>query len=412
MKKMMLLFVFAAWSLTGSAQESHNNKTVEQLKENNFYFFSQLLQNAEVSQHVLKSRKLQAWTENQKVKLESQADVTQIITADQLITPYLFTKEEMVAIVSEFQKMSKHKDVKKFVQSMRDSGKYANLDTANDDSFLAEIVRLNLEGINHTLNVYGKGLDPFYPKIDAVSYEVTSNYYKRTLLYWSSHLLENGKDISLFFERSLDYALYLMYFNHRDEGVRYESLDEQYNAKAIDYAKEVDFGSYPYNALLVLGDGPANYRDPLSALGKLNLEIAVAQYRQKKAPFILVSGGHVHPNRTATCEAIVMKDELMKVYGIPEKAIIVEPYARHTTTNLRNATRLMLRYGFNIKQKSMIVSHYNHIRMIYDAKFKQRFVTELGYLPGEFIEIENGELLEYYPVEVMTQINPLEPLDP
>ncbi len=408
----MLLFVFATWSLTGSAQESHHNKTVEQLKENNFYFFSKLLQNAEVSKQVLKSKKLQTWTANQKVKLESQAKVTQVITANQLIAPYLFSTEEIAMIISEFQSVIQRKEVKDFVQTMRDSGKYANGVTENDAVFLAEIVRLNLEGINHTLSVYGKGMDPYYPKIDAVSYEVTSNYYQRTLLYWSNHLLENGKDTPLFFERSLDYAMYLMYFNHRDEGVRYESLDEQYNAKAIAFAKEVDFEAYPYNALLVLGDGPDNYRDPLSALGKLNLEIAVAQYRQKKAPFILVSGGHVHPNRTATCEAIVMKDELMKVYGIPEKAIIVEPYARHTTTNLRNATRLMLRYGFNIKQKSMIVSHYNHIRMIYDVKFKQRFVTELGYLPGEFIEIENGELLEYYPVEVMTQLNPLEPLDP
>lgn len=408
----MLLFVLATWSVTISAQENHDNRTVEQLKKNNFYFFSQLLQNAEVSKQVLKSKKIQAWTVSQKIKLENQANVTQIITADQLITPYLFSEEEMAMISSEFQSISQQKSVKSFIQVMRDSGKYAKYNAVNDATFLAAVVRFNLEAINYTLRVYGKGMDPFYPKIDAVSYEVTSNYYQRTLLYWSKHLLDNGKDAPLFFERSLDYAMYLLYFNHRDEGVRYEPLDEQYNAKAIAYAKEVDFEAYPYNALLVLGDGPANYRDPLSALGKLNLEIAVTQYRQKQAPFILVSGGHVHPNRTETCEAIVMKDELMKVYGIPEQAIIVEPYARHTTTNLRNATRLMLRYGFNITQKSMIVSHYNHIRMIYDPKFKQRFVKELGYLPGEFIEIENGTLLEYYPVEVMTQLNPLEPLDP
>ena len=38
-----------------------------------------------------------------------------------------------------------------------------------------------------------------------------------------------------------------------------------------------------------------------------------------------------------------MCDELLRL-GVPEDRILVEPCARHTTTNLRNAARIMLAY--------------------------------------------------------------------
>ena len=43
-------------------------------------------------------------------------------------------------------------------------------------------------------------------------------------------------------------------------------------------------------------------------------------------------------------EAVLMRTELLRL-GVPEERILVEPCARHTTTNLRNAGRLMLAHG-------------------------------------------------------------------
>ncbi len=79
--------------------------------------------------------------------------------------------------------------------------------------------------------------------------------------------------------------------------------------------------------------------------------MAVKRYRQGLAPLLLVSGGAVHPKRTPYNEALEMKKELMNVYGIPARAIIVEPHARHTTTNFRNAARLVYRYGIPADKK-------------------------------------------------------------
>jgi uncharacterized SAM-binding protein YcdF (DUF218 family) len=40
-----------------------------------------------------------------------------------------------------------------------------------------------------------------------------------------------------------------------------------------------------------------------------------------------------------------MKHDLIARLGIPAAAILVDPHARHTTTNMRNAARLLYRYG-------------------------------------------------------------------
>lgn len=39
-------------------------------------------------------------------------------------------------------------------------------------------------------------------------------------------------------------------------------------------------------------------------------------------------------------------------------------------------------------------------------------MRELGYLPGKIVKQKKGELLDFYPSELLLQINPLEPLDP
>ena len=58
-----------------------------------------------------------------------------------------------------------------------------------------------------------------------------------------------------------------------------------------------------------------------------------------------MSGGFVHPAQTPYAEAIEMKKALIADFSIPQEAILVDPHARHTTTNMRNAARLLYRYA-------------------------------------------------------------------
>jgi DUF218 domain len=104
-------------------------------------------------------------------------------------------------------------------------------------------------------------------------------------------------------------------------------------------------GKMPPRSATSTGFGPDRMGWDLSPQGRLRVEVAARRYKDGQAPLILVSGGYVHPNQTADCEALEMKKSLIDDYGVPADSIIVEPHARHTTTNLRNAARLMYRYG-------------------------------------------------------------------
>jgi hypothetical protein len=123
----------------------------------------------------------------------------------------------------------------------------------------------------------------------------------------------------------------------RDEAFRYGPDASLENQAAIDAIAGIDFDAYPYTAILVPGQGPTDDTTALNPAGINRINTAVARWRAGLAPLLLVSGGHVHPDKTPFCEAIEMRRYLIDELGIPAAAIVVDPYARHTTTNLRNA---------------------------------------------------------------------------
>src|SRR5581483_6635471 len=119
----------------------------------------------------------------------------------------------------------------------------------------------------------------------------------------------------------------------------------------------------------------------LSPYSKLRVELAARRYRDGKAPFILVSGGFVHPSQTPYAEAIEMKRELIEKYSVPEAAILIDPHARHTTTNIRNAARIMYRYGMPFDKTALITTDPSQSASIESPDFEKRCIKEMGYVP-------------------------------
>lgn len=167
----------------------------------------------------------------------------------------------------------------------------------------------------------------------------------------------------------------------RDEAVRYEPLDTGENAAAIAAIATTDFGAFPYVAILVPGQGPTDATTALNPAGAARCDLAYARYAAGLAPFFLLSGGHVHPDRTRFSEAIEMKRYLIATYGVPESAILVDPYARHTTTNLRNAVRELFAYGAPTDGHLLIVTDLLQSVYIVSPGFASRCDTELSYRP-------------------------------
>ena len=183
-----------------------------------------------------------------------------------------------------------------------------------------------------------------------------------------------------------DVALGGLVAAERDGAARYEPLAMGENAAALARVASVDFTAFRFVAIVVPGQGPDDAVTALNPAGRQRADAAADRYQAGVAPFLLLTGGHVHPDRTTFSEAIEMKRYLMEVRAIPESAILVDPYARHTTTNLRNATRLLVRGGFPTDRPVLVTSDRIQTAYIRSSELAQRCLDELGYQP--FVDLQ------------------------
>jgi hypothetical protein len=102
---------------------------------------------------------------------------------------------------------------------------------------------------------------------------------------------------------------------------------------------------------------------------------------------------------------------LMNTLQMPESVIIMEPHARHTTTNLRNAARIMFRYGMPMDKAALTVTVKSQSMYISDV-MPQRCIKELGYEPYRLGKRLSDTALEFFPNVMSLQIDFDEPMDP
>jgi hypothetical protein len=267
-------------------------------------------------------------------------------------------------------------------------------------------------GINHVIDVYALGMPPRYPAIDSPVYDPTTAAGARNVRDIAAVLADDRASLDLFFSASLRFALSLMDINLRDEAGRLEPMERGVNAAAFQKIRATDFKKYPYTVIVVPGSG--NDRDGvrISPGSKLRVQLAAKRYRDGKAPFILVSGGFVHPAMTSYAEAVEMKRELMEKYSIPESAILIDPHARHTTTNMRNAARIMYRYGMPFSATALVTTDQAQSASMERPEFEQRCMREMGHMPVRILRRISAFDLEFVPRIEALHSDPGDPLDP
>jgi hypothetical protein len=167
----------------------------------------------------------------------------------------------------------------------------------------------------------------------------------------------------------------------RNEAVRYEPLAAGTNAPALAAVATTDFNAFPFSAIIVPGIGPSDLTAEITQASKDHCDMAAARFKAGVAPFILTSGGHVNPDRTPYSEAVEMKKYLMNTHGVPPAAILIDPYARHTTTNIRNASRILFRGGFPVDKPVLVTTNIGQSVGIQGPGFVSRNLEELGYVP-------------------------------
>jgi hypothetical protein len=394
--------------------EYKSSKSSSLIQDKNFYLLTAIQSDKAVRQLLENNSVLKSIFNKQQQEIGSKLNSCKD-SLSCLISGYQFKEIELKSIENELQFLMKSKmELQDFVKNnLRSSGKYENFKNDTDTELLLKAWQVCARGMNRIMKVYGIGEAPQYATIDSVSYDVKSKFYKGSVFMWSD-MLHNKKPKlnTLFFQESLDFSLSLLYMNHRDEVARYEPLEEKENKKVLDHIKQINFNAFDYASILILGNGPENYQDRLSAVGKLNIQLGVLEYEAKKAPLIIVSGGHAHPFRAPYCEAIEMKKELMDVYHIPEENILIDPFARHTTTNLRNASRMMFAYQMPTDKKSIVITNVSHSDYVGSPNFNARCIEELGYLPAIILKRLNSTAIEFLPKIESLHQNPIDPLDP
>ncbi|WP_254913737.1 YdcF family protein [Sphingobium sp. Z007] len=297
-------------------------------------------------------------------------------------------------------------------RQMRPSGRFAAHAALSDADLVATAWRDSAAAVNRVIAVYAKGLPPRYPVIDSIIFDAAAPQMADVLGAHGTATAGQAKADDLFFDPALRYATGLMQMNERIDAGNFRPLLGGDNADAIRSVSAMKWRGKPYTALLVFGHGPEDAQSRTGVMGHIRLGIAADLYTRGLAPFIIVSGGNVHPNRTPFNEAVEMKRLLVTQYGIPADHILMEPHARHTTTNLRNCARLLLAAAFPTDRPALIVSDHRTIQYIGGDELAQRNLREMGIQPGRVAAGPDRFTLAFTPDPVAFHAEPADPLDP
>jgi hypothetical protein len=322
-----------------------------------------------------------------------------------------WTANEVDAIEKALQGHYAHSSrLQQLVVYLKMKGFYSADQNASDTSVLRLAWEETAAAYHHIIDVYIAGKPPTYIKIDSISFQKTDPAFRQQVKALFAKQLLSNKTSSVF-SLLLQLAIETLQLNGRDEAARYEPVNEGENRLPFAKIKNTDWSSYRYSSILIPGLGPETAGVALAPGNIRRCEDGAMFYSQGLAPFIVVSGGHVHPFKTPFNEAVEMKKYLVQKLGVPDDAVFIEPHARHTTTNLRNTNRLLYRFGIPTDKPVLIVTDSSQSSYIVKGMDKVA-LRDLGYLPYERISRINDKETSYYPTKFSFRLNPADPLDP
>lgn len=381
------------------------------IQDKDFYLLSLFQTDPEIRNALTSDKILQQITSTRQQRLKLALQIChQDLTC--MLQPLMWTDEEIRDISAALARIyQSNPQVRKIIDDeLQASGTYVLYQQRGGQDVLVNAWGLCARGLNNVLAVYGEGSRPRYPKIDSISFDTHSSDFQMRIASLTEQIsLETP---ALFFETSLKAALQLLTLNHRDEAGRFEPMGETINKAALRAIPSTHWDHYAFSVIVVPGEGPEDPNVALAAVGRKRTALAAQAYHAGKAPFILLSGGYVHPSQTRFAEAIEMKKALLRDYGVPEEAILVDPHARHTTTNMRNAVREIYRYNMPMNKQALVVSDPSQINYIRGRHLVDRCREELGYVPYQIVAQPSDTSLIFLPKVESLQQNPLDPLDP
>jgi DUF218 domain len=421
MKRIAVALAFVITTQTGFAQPGAGYRASYQflhsdnlVADKDFYWLTVIARTPALQQVLADDQRLRAISQHRLTTLKTH--VTDTCTwATSLLIDFRFSTTDSTEIADALHTLYSHNKPlfdNLIDQHLRPSGYYQRFVAGSNEDLLLHAWGQTVVGINYIIDQFGLGKKLRYPRIDSASYDVNSRYYRTALKDMFAYLSELTAPAPLFYDPSLAVAMQLMDLNDRDEPSRFEPMETGENQAACDAIRHTLWDKYKFATIVIPGNGPELTTTPISPINKMHCEIAARRYKEGWAPFIIVSGGYCYPFRGPYCEAIEMKKFLTSRFGIPPQAIIIDPHARHTTTNIRNADRLIIRYGIPLTKPSVFITTQSQLHMAAGNAFDQRNLNELGYLPYRNKQQLSIHDISFYPVMEALHMDPYDPLDP
>jgi hypothetical protein len=405
----MIITIVLSISLKGSAQQVNTKSVDPILIAKNFPLLFKIDRSKELVM-VLKGNKVfeaikKGQIERTQKALQQCSNV--LCYADAL----QFTPTEIKLLGDELISLQSRTSIfKSTIAALKKEGSYALYESAADTTFLRSAWNNAAAGINRIADVYIRAKSPRYAKIDSISFSPNDAGFKASL-YTAIKQLTNKTDGNLFYTLPLNMAISILKINGRDEAARYEPLNDGLNKLPISMLASTNWAKYKYSVIMVPGQGPEIPGVALDPMGMKRCDDAVLRYHKGLAPFIVVSGGHVHPYKTPYNEAIQMKKYIVEQLHVPAGAVFIEPHARHTTTNLRNTIRMIYRFGLPVSKPVLIVTDKSQSSYI-AGQMSKTAMRDLGYLLYKNLTKIGEEETEFYPIWDSLQVDPMDPLDP
>jgi hypothetical protein len=382
------------------------------LEDKNFYLLS-LIERSPAARAALSQDATLTHLYSERRTILHQAISGPNLQAEAYTSPLLWTNEQIALAADALRSLySSDAAIRALTdQELQPSG--VGPGSLSGAELLVATWRTEAAGMNRIAATFAEGEAPRSPQIDALAYDPRSEQYREFLHELARTIDADPVAGTLFFSGALKFSLTLLEANQRDEAARFEPLETGENAAALVRLKTMDWKPFRYAAILVPGMEPDLPAVPLSPMGRLRVTAAAAAYKAGQAPFLLVSGGYVHPSQTPFNEALEMKKLLMGEFHIPESAILIDPHARHTTTNLRDAARILYRDRFPLDQPILVVTDLYQAGYIASDEFAQRCDHELGYRPFRKLTALTPGEVAWQPAYAASLLqDPLDPLDP
>jgi len=399
-------FLFLALTLAAQSPLPQPLELKHPLRDKNFYFLALVEAN---HTPFLAQPQLKELAEHKRSAL-AKAAATCKMDVPCHTAAYRLTNGEIESAAKAIASLTPN--LKPFLQQARQSGAFIRYNSMEDSAFLTKLWIESATNINRFIDIYAEGKPPRYPAIDSIAHDIKSQRFGFRIDVATNMLDERNAELQLFHQAPLNFAIMLLEMNWRDEAARHEPLHYTENKTAQIEAARTDFTRYPYSAIIVPGAGGDRLTTPMDPTAKWRAQLAADRYRRGLAPFILVSGGYVHPNQTPWNEAVEMRRVLINDFGIPASAIFIDPHARHTTTNIRNAARILFRAAIPLDKPVLITTDQYQSAGIESPQAMIRCEKELGYRPVQILKRTTRFDLEARLLIESLQLDAIEPLDP